>query len=416
MGADPVDDDQEQRAYVDLEALLYLIKEELERGDSYDEVAAALQARGFPSEEIPRLARPPATADLHIHTNYSDGNLPPRKIVWLAKLLGLEAVAVTDHDNVSGLGKALAEGDTLGVPVLAGVELGARPGCEILGYFPDAPRFLKFLESEDSQGLRTYLAAIQDEIHRKTLTIVADVNRFLYEQGGTPDGAITEQELGEWYSGQKPYYPGTVAVLGLKRLSPEDRDRLGIHDPREFNTRVVTPALRQLKEQDQTAGGDRLADVFRMLGDIERGGVPCVSVLAHPKELLTKGRMAREEIEPFVTMLAQDYGLDGLEVNNSRDTAADTAHWLEMADRIDQTLETRHGEEYRPLLRLSLSSDFHVLAPGLATGEITVAFGELDEREGHRRGNLLPQASPETLLDAIHKRAWSELSQIGNMK
>ena len=39
-------------------------------------------------------------ADFHVHTNYSDGVFTPEKIVDTALEAGLEAVALTDHDNV----------------------------------------------------------------------------------------------------------------------------------------------------------------------------------------------------------------------------------------------------------------------------------------------------------------------------
>ena len=38
--------------------------------------------------------------DYHIHTNYSDGVFSPEKIVDLALDAGLQAIALTDHDNV----------------------------------------------------------------------------------------------------------------------------------------------------------------------------------------------------------------------------------------------------------------------------------------------------------------------------
>ena len=39
-------------------------------------------------------------ADFHIHMHYSDGVFSPEKIVDLAVEAGLEAIALTDHDNV----------------------------------------------------------------------------------------------------------------------------------------------------------------------------------------------------------------------------------------------------------------------------------------------------------------------------
>ena len=39
-------------------------------------------------------------SDLHIHTYYSDGVFSPEKIVDTALDVGLEVIALTDHDNV----------------------------------------------------------------------------------------------------------------------------------------------------------------------------------------------------------------------------------------------------------------------------------------------------------------------------
>ena len=78
--------------------------------------------------------------DLHTHTTASDGTLTPRQLVEYAREKGLAAVAVTDHDTVSGLGEALAAGEELGLPVAPGVELSScLEGREIhvVGLFID---------------------------------------------------------------------------------------------------------------------------------------------------------------------------------------------------------------------------------------------------------------------------------------
>jgi hypothetical protein len=78
--------------------------------------------------------------DLHIHSNCSDSTLTPQEIVRLAKEKGLRAVAVTDHDSVSGVQDAMSVGAELGVEVISGVELSVSDGVSdihILGYFVD---------------------------------------------------------------------------------------------------------------------------------------------------------------------------------------------------------------------------------------------------------------------------------------
>ena len=76
--------------------------------------------------------------DLHTHTTASDGSLTPRELIRLGKKIGLSSLAVTDHDTVSGLGEAMAEGKKLGIPVIPGVEISTfYEECEIhlLGLF-----------------------------------------------------------------------------------------------------------------------------------------------------------------------------------------------------------------------------------------------------------------------------------------
>ena len=49
--------------------------------------------------------------DLHTHTTASDGTDSPAEVVRKAARLGLAAVAITDHDTLSGLDEAEAAGE-----------------------------------------------------------------------------------------------------------------------------------------------------------------------------------------------------------------------------------------------------------------------------------------------------------------
>jgi 3',5'-nucleoside bisphosphate phosphatase len=40
--------------------------------------------------------------DLHLHTTHSDGRWTPREVVEQAAARGLAAIAITDHDVLSG--------------------------------------------------------------------------------------------------------------------------------------------------------------------------------------------------------------------------------------------------------------------------------------------------------------------------
>lgn len=41
--------------------------------------------------------------DLHTHSTFSDGSCSPTELVQLAKNIGLSAIALTDHNTISGL-------------------------------------------------------------------------------------------------------------------------------------------------------------------------------------------------------------------------------------------------------------------------------------------------------------------------
>jgi hypothetical protein len=78
-------------------------------------------------------------ADLHVHTDRSDGTYTPAQVADLARRCGLSAVAVTDHDTVAGIAPARAAAANT-VEVIAGVEITAEyRGRELhlLGYFID---------------------------------------------------------------------------------------------------------------------------------------------------------------------------------------------------------------------------------------------------------------------------------------
>ena len=60
--------------------------------------------------------------DLHVHSTYSDGTLSPEELIALAEQIGLEAVALCDHNTVAGLPDFLA--------AAAGKKLQAVPGVE----------------------------------------------------------------------------------------------------------------------------------------------------------------------------------------------------------------------------------------------------------------------------------------------
>jgi predicted metal-dependent phosphoesterase TrpH len=65
-------------------------------------------------------------ADLHVHTTYSkDSLITPKDLIYYAKKRGLNAVAVTDHNQLEGAWKIAKETDFLVIP---GMEISSADG------------------------------------------------------------------------------------------------------------------------------------------------------------------------------------------------------------------------------------------------------------------------------------------------
>jgi predicted metal-dependent phosphoesterase TrpH len=61
--------------------------------------------------------------DLHCHSTASDGLLRPGELVRRAAANGVEMLALTDHDDMSGLAEARAEAESKGIRFVDGVEI-----------------------------------------------------------------------------------------------------------------------------------------------------------------------------------------------------------------------------------------------------------------------------------------------------
>lgn len=87
------------------------------------------------------------TCDLHVHTSYSkDGESSVEEILRRAEELGLDVIAITDHDSVDGAKRALAIPSP--VLVIPGIEVSTRQGhLLVLGVTEIIPAGLDVVET-----------------------------------------------------------------------------------------------------------------------------------------------------------------------------------------------------------------------------------------------------------------------------
>ena len=88
--------------------------------------------------------------DLHTHSTCSDGSMTPSELVKHAAANNLSAIALTDHDTVSGVEEAVKQGELSGVEVVPAIEFSVMSATEthILGYFIDIgnPKLISILD------------------------------------------------------------------------------------------------------------------------------------------------------------------------------------------------------------------------------------------------------------------------------
>ncbi len=105
--------------------------------------------------------------DLHSHSTVSDGTLTPSELMRRAQEKGVDVLALTDHDEVAGYGKAVIESRRLGLKLLAGVEISVTWGRQTihivgLNIDPDSADLVKGLSH-----LRDYRKWRGEEIGRR---------------------------------------------------------------------------------------------------------------------------------------------------------------------------------------------------------------------------------------------------------
>ena len=87
--------------------------------------------------------------DLHIHSCLSpcaEEDMTPWNIVGMAKLKGLDAIAICDHNAALNLPAAIQAGQEYGVCVVPGLEVTSQEDIHLLCYFPQVEQALELGE------------------------------------------------------------------------------------------------------------------------------------------------------------------------------------------------------------------------------------------------------------------------------
>jgi len=234
-------------------------------------------------------------ADLHLHTIFSDGTYTPSALIEQALDMGINIIAITDHDTVDGILPSLEAARGKDIEIIPAIELTAEyDGLEIhiLGYFIDY----------NSKALLKKLDFLKQNRRERMLQMVDKLNKMGI--------AIEAQEVFK-LSGNAP-----VGRLHLARTLLQ----AGYVDS------IATAFQKYIGERSPAyVCGFRLGpqEAIRLIKE-HRG----LAVLAHPYS------MRRDDLIPLFI----EYGLAGLEVFYPEHTNSTTQRYKNLAEKYNLLL------------------------------------------------------------------------------
>ena len=251
--------------------------------------------------------------DLHIHTYYSDGVFSPEKIVDTAIDVGLQAIAITDHDNVLAydVAQKYIKDNHLEnkIEIIKGVEINTlykNNEVHILGYFMNTEDkdFVELLKAQQQARIKQTKEIIALLAKKEGIKIkFEDIKKLV-----APGGSIGRPHIARAITSAG----GTANVM--------DAYAKYIHDdsPVYVQRKTVTPF-----------------DAVEIIYDA--GGVP---VIAHPHDL--------DIAEPLIKEL-MNYGLRGIEAYHRKHSPACVEYFSSMAENLG-LIVTGGSDFHTPIL------------------------------------------------------------------
>ncbi len=269
--------------------------------------------------------------DLHTHSTFSDGSMTPTELVRHAAENGLAAIALTDHDTVSGVEEAIAAGEKYGVEVVPAIEFSVKSATEthILGYY---------IDTNSPQMKAVLKEIIEKRIERNVMTA-----KLLQQLGFD----VTLEEAAALAPG------GIVGRAHFARVMMN----------KGYVSSVKEAFEKYLSSSKPAYFGNQKLEAKTAIEIIKSSGG--AAFVAHPHLI----KISDEDLEKFLIEL-KSYGLDGLE-------GYYTDYDEEMQNKF-QSMARRLG------LSISGGTDFHAamkphIAIGKGTGNMAIPYSVLEK-------------------------------------
>lgn len=283
-----------------------------------------------------------AFADLHVHSNASDGTLSPSEVVTHAIQCNLCCIALTDHDTLAGIKEAK---DAALQAKNQGNELKIISGTEIsVAYKGRDIHILGLFVNEEDPQLQSVLSSSIQTRNQRNETMVCNLSR-----AGIP---ITMDDLNEDANGGVITRAHFANVLLKKQV---------VKSKEEAFRKYLDSTTPYYVPRKFLAPEEAIAFIH---------GAGGIAILAHPLLYHYKS----PEVERLVRYL-KDLGLDGIEAIYSANSQWDDAYVKSLARKYD--------------LLISGGSDFHgankpSIELGIGRGNLKIPYALVETMEQYR--------------------------------
>ena len=271
------------------------------------------------------------TIDMHTHTNYSDGDLSPEKLIRLAIDKRIGTLAITDHDTIEGIKKVNRNENIIvdsGIEIINGIELSAKTDkgrMHILGYDID----LK------NKALNKKMIDLKDNSINSVLSIMEQIKRDYGIRFGYDD---IKELVNANHNLGRPDLAKLCVKYGYATSSQDAFDK------------YLIDAYNKTR---QTSKGLQYQECLELIKN--SGGIP---VLAHPKSL----ELSEKE---FLILLKEmiSCGLKGIEVYHSSHSKEEMNYYLKIANKYGLLISGGsdfHGKTVKPDIELGTGKDNNI--------------------------------------------------------
>lgn len=228
--------------------------------------------------------------DLHTHTNLSDGSYSPAQLIEYAVKVGIEILAITDHDNFAGYDEALAMAQYAGLELICGIEISTKfenQSVHVLGYFFDTDHITE---------LRSWIEALKASRRERNIRLAARLREL-----GIACTLEEAEARGRGMTG-RPHFAQILVEKGYVETYQKAFDYY-LDESAEAYVPRIEPTLIEGVARIRQAGG--------------------VASLAHPVRL-------KRDLRSLMPLL-RDSGINAIEAFHSDHTAEQTESYAGLA-------------------------------------------------------------------------------------